>query len=376
MLTSSTTASKRSAAEALQRLGAVAGAFHLVALDAERAAQRAGEGRVVVDDQELVGRRAAPAPIIGAAFLGSSHDSRSMFPPRAANESHPAADVRRGRPARHVRRRRRRAVLHAVGRLAADDQARGRAGTHADGSARRAACGSPRRAGSCTSTRWGSSRPCAWRRPASRRCRPSRSSACGSPRARWRPRAVVPRALRLLRRRLPGAELVLEEAAAARLATRCSRARVDVGVWVAGRGARTRIRAIVETVLRREPLCVALPADHPLTRLEQLDAEALAATPRIGDGSRWRVESLRTAARARRRRRGLGARARAGGRAAAGRRGAAPAGRRPRVGAARGAAGHDVLSVGTLAVIDALRAASGASLTAREQQRWSRAAGV
>ena len=49
---------------------------------------------------------------------------------------------------------------------------------------------------------------------------------------------------------------------------------------------------LVETVLRREPLCAAIPADHPLTRLDELDDEALAATPQIGDRSR--VESLRT----------------------------------------------------------------------------------
>jgi DNA-binding transcriptional LysR family regulator len=46
--------------------------------------------------------------------------------------------------------------------------------------------------------------------------------------------------------------------------------------------------------LRREPMRVAIAADHPLTRLGELDREALAATPRIGDSSRWRVESLRT----------------------------------------------------------------------------------
>ena len=45
-------------------------------------------------------------------------------------------------------------------------------------------------------------------------------------------------------------------------------------------------------MLRREPLCAAIPSDHPLTRLDELDDEALAATPQIGDRSR--VESLRT----------------------------------------------------------------------------------
>ena len=47
-------------------------------------------------------------------------------------------------------------------------------------------------------------------------------------------------------------------------------------------------------MLQREPMQVAIPADHPLTRLERLDAEALAATPLISGDARWRVESLRT----------------------------------------------------------------------------------
>ena len=101
--------------------------------------------------------------------------------------------------------------------------------------------------------------------------------------------AVFPRALRLLRRRLPTAELLLEETAAAREAV--VDGRLEVGVWVAPVGGLEDPR-VVETVLRREPLAVALAADHPLTRLDELDAEALAATPRIG--SRGRVESLRT----------------------------------------------------------------------------------
>ena len=101
--------------------------------------------------------------------------------------------------------------------------------------------------------------------------------------------AVLPRALRLLRRRLPTAELLLEETAAAREAV--VDGRLEVGVWVAPVGGSDDPR-VVETVQRREPLSVALAADHPLTRLDELDAEALAATPRIG--ARGRVESLRT----------------------------------------------------------------------------------
>jgi DNA-binding transcriptional LysR family regulator len=92
--------------------------------------------------------------------------------------------------------------------------------------------------------------------------------------------AVLPRALRLLRRRLPTAELLLEEAGADEVRAALLDGRLEVGVWVGPSGDDPRL---VETVLRREPMCVAIAADHPLTRLELLDAEALAATPRIGE---------------------------------------------------------------------------------------------
>jgi DNA-binding transcriptional LysR family regulator len=103
---------------------------------------------------------------------------------------------------------------------------------------------------------------------------------------------VVPRALRLLRRRLPTAELLLEEASAEATRAAVLEGRLEVGVWVGAAGGAGDDARLVETVLRREPLSVALAADHPLTRLEQLDEAALAATPRIE--SRWQVESLRT----------------------------------------------------------------------------------
>jgi DNA-binding transcriptional LysR family regulator len=85
--------------------------------------------------------------------------------------------------------------------------------------------------------------------------------------------AVVPRALRVLRRRLPGAELLLEETPVED-ALRTGRA--DVGVWVSSGGPDDA------TVLARGPVLVALASDHSLTRLRELDGEALAATPRIG----------------------------------------------------------------------------------------------
>src|SRR5919108_6000888 len=66
--------------------------------------------------------------------------------------------------------------------------------------------------------------------------------------------AVVPRALRLLRRRLPGAELMLEETDAP-AALREDRA--DVGVWIAPADD-SADPALAETVLDRGPLLVAL----------------------------------------------------------------------------------------------------------------------
>ena len=127
---------------------------------------------------------------------------------------------------------------------------------------------------------------------------------------------------------------------------------------------------LVETVLRREPLCAAVPADHPLTRLDELDDEALAATPQIGDRSR--VGSLRTV---------LALVAAGEGWAPVPALAAEPlppgVALRPLAGApewelrvARPAS--ELLSVGTLAVMEALRRVSVAH--GGDPQRWSRAA--
>ena len=92
--------------------------------------------------------------------------------------------------------------------------------------------------------------------------------------------AVLPRALRLLRRRLPTADLLLEEASAEATRAAVLDGRLEVGVWVSSGGDEEDER-LVETVLRREPLCAAIPAGHALTRLEELDQEALTATPQV-----------------------------------------------------------------------------------------------
>jgi len=181
--------------------------------------------------------------------------------------------------------------------------------------------------------------------------------------------AVLPRALRLLRRRLPTADLLLEEAAADATRAAVLDGRVEVGVWVGQAGAGEDPR-IVETVLRREPMSVAIAADHPLTRLDELDREALSATPRIGDGARSRVESLRTV---------LALAAAGEGYALVPALAAEPLppglALRPLAGAPEwelraGRPANEVLSVGTLAVMDALRRVS----VAPQPQRLARAA--
>jgi len=100
--------------------------------------------------------------------------------------------------------------------------------------------------------------------------------------------AVLPGALRLLRRRLPSAEPVLEEATAAATARAVGEARLEVGVWVSVAAGEAADPRTVQVVLRREPLVVALPADHPLAARDALDVHDLGAEPH------WRVESPRT----------------------------------------------------------------------------------
>jgi DNA-binding transcriptional LysR family regulator len=171
--------------------------------------------------------------------------------------------------------------------------------------------------------------------------------------------AVLPRALRLLRRRLPGAELLVEELPDTRAAV--LEGRVDVGVWVDGGDEDP---AIVETVLVREPLAVAIAADHPLARFDRLDDEMLAATPRVG-GPQSRVTSLSAQ---------LAMAAAGEGYALVRALGTMPGGvvLRPLAGAPEwelraGRPAREVLSVGTLAALEALRKASVSRPTASRQ---------
>ena len=105
--------------------------------------------------------------------------------------------------------------------------------------------------------------------------------------------AVAPRALRLLRRRLPAAEVAFEEAPAAVVQAAVADGRLDVAVWVAvTTGAPSAVPDSLETVLHREPLQAAIAAEHALARLPELDAEALATTPRLDGDPHIRVSSV------------------------------------------------------------------------------------
>jgi DNA-binding transcriptional LysR family regulator len=174
--------------------------------------------------------------------------------------------------------------------------------------------------------------------------------------------AVLPRALRLLRRRLPTADLLLEEAAAADTRQAVIDGALEVGVWMSS-GDEPEDPRLVETVLRREPLCAAIPADHPLTRLDELDDEALAATPLVEGYSLRTVLALVAAGEGWAPVPALAAEPLPPGVAL-----------RPLMGApewelraARPAA--EVLSVGTLAVMDALRVVAGAARPRRVSSR-------
>lgn len=171
--------------------------------------------------------------------------------------------------------------------------------------------------------------------------------------------AVLPRALAFLRRRLPGAELLVEELPETRAAV--LEGRIDLGVWVDGGDEDP---AIVETVLVREPLAVAIAAGHPLARFDRLNDEMLAATPRVG-GPQSRVTSVSAQ---------LAMAAAGEGYALVRALGTMPDGvvLRPLAGAPEwelraGRPAREVLSVGTLAALEALRKASGSRPTASRQ---------
>jgi DNA-binding transcriptional LysR family regulator len=91
---------------------------------------------------------------------------------------------------------------------------------------------------------------------------------------------ALPGALRVLRRRLPAAELVLEEGSAEDVRDAVRAGRLEAAAWAGPAGP----DAAGETVLARAPLLAALPERHPLARLGALEPAALAATALVGAG--------------------------------------------------------------------------------------------
>jgi DNA-binding transcriptional LysR family regulator len=105
--------------------------------------------------------------------------------------------------------------------------------------------------------------------------------------------AVVPRALRLFRRRLPSTEVELLELDAVaglrggRLDVALA-ARVGGGAADAGEGD----PGVTETVLVREPLSLAMPTGHPLAGRDALDLAALDGVVVVGSPSMPEIAEL------------------------------------------------------------------------------------
>jgi DNA-binding transcriptional LysR family regulator len=114
--------------------------------------------------------------------------------------------------------------------------------------------------------------------------------------------AVLPRALRLLRERLPGAEIVLEEACAVATARAVADGRLDVGVWVVPASFES---GVVEVVLRRHPLVLAFAAEplpddvvlRPVAGAPEWELRAARAVGAVAAiGVQAAIEALRAAA--------------------------------------------------------------------------------
>jgi DNA-binding transcriptional LysR family regulator len=94
--------------------------------------------------------------------------------------------------------------------------------------------------------------------------------------------ALLPQALRRLRRRLPGLRVeVVEAATGAELRRR--------GLDLVLCPGAPESPELVATPVARGPMLVALPPGHPLAELEAIAPAALAAEPVLGHGSAWDV---------------------------------------------------------------------------------------
>ena len=101
---------------------------------------------------------------------------------------------------------------------------------------------------------------------------------------------VVPRALRLFRRRLPSTEVELLELGAAGLHD----GRLDLVLESRLDGSGPADPALAEVVLAREPLALAMPTGHPLAAKEALDLEALDGLLVVGSASMPELAELMT----------------------------------------------------------------------------------
>ena len=99
---------------------------------------------------------------------------------------------------------------------------------------------------------------------------------------------VVPRALRLFRRRLPSTEVELLELGAAGLRDGRLDLALESSVGPAGGGD----PGIAAVVLAREPLMLAMPAGHPLAARDVLELEALDGLLVVGSASMPEVAEL------------------------------------------------------------------------------------
>jgi DNA-binding transcriptional LysR family regulator len=99
---------------------------------------------------------------------------------------------------------------------------------------------------------------------------------------------VVPRALRLFRRRLPSTEVELLELGAAGLRD----GRLDLALESSVGSACAGDPGIAAVILAREPLSLAMPSGHPLAAREVLDLEALDGLLVVGSASMPEVAEL------------------------------------------------------------------------------------
>jgi DNA-binding transcriptional LysR family regulator len=102
---------------------------------------------------------------------------------------------------------------------------------------------------------------------------------------------IVPRALRLFRRRLPSTEVELLDVDA-RCGLRDGRVDLALAAWVEGEDVVADAVALTVAVLAREPLSVAMTSGHPLAAREAVELEALDGLVLVGSAAMPEVAEL------------------------------------------------------------------------------------